>query len=122
MNWTARFNANYNVTPNTTLLLNYFYRGAQKIERGEFGAVSITNLSVRQKVSQSSTITARIQDPFETMKFRVNVGDDNINQLTTRQFNNRALFLTYQWNFGQTPKMKQRRQEETQAPQTGFGN
>jgi outer membrane receptor protein involved in Fe transport len=122
VNWTVRFNANYNVTPSTTVIGNYFYRGAQKIERGEFAAVSITNLSVRQKVSQSSTITARIQDPFETMKFRVNVGDDNINQLTTRQFNNRALFLTYQWNFGQTPKMKQRRQEEQQAPQTGFGN
>jgi outer membrane receptor protein involved in Fe transport len=122
VNWTVRFNANYNATPSTTLIGNYFYRGAQKIERGEFAAVSMTNLSIRQKVSQSSTITARIADPFNTMKFRVNVGDDNINQLTTRQFNNRALFLTYQWNFGQTPRMKQRRQEETQAPQTGFGN
>jgi hypothetical protein len=82
----------------------------------------MTNLSVRQKVSTSSTLTLRVADPFNTMKFRVNVGDDNINQLTTRQFNNRALFLTYQWNFGQQPRMKQRRQEEQQAPQTGFGN
>jgi ferric enterobactin receptor len=122
VNWTARMNVNYNATPSTTLLVNYFYRGAMKIERGEFGAVSMTNFSVRQKVSQSSTITARFADPFNTMKFKVNVGDDNIQQFTSRQFNNRALFLTYQWNFGQTPKMKQRRQEEQQAPQTGFGN
>jgi hypothetical protein len=82
----------------------------------------MANFSVRQKVSNSSTLTLRVADPFKTMKFRVNVGDDNIQQLTTRQFNTRAVFLTYQWNFGQTPKMKQRRQDEQQAPQTGFGN
>lgn len=122
VNWTVRFNGTYNVTPATTVIGGYFYRGAMKIERGEFAAVSMTNLSVRQKVSTSSTLTLRVADPFNTMKFRVNVGDDNINQLTTRQFNNRAVFLTYQWNFGQQPRMKQRRQEEQQAPQTGFGN
>ena len=56
------------------------------------------------------------------MKFRVDVADDNIRQLTTRHFNNRALYLTYQYNFGTQPKLKQRRQEEQTQSQTGFGN
>jgi hypothetical protein len=91
-----------------------------KIERGEFAGRSMLNLTIRQKVSSSWTLTARLADPFQTMRFRVNVADDNVRQLTTRQFNSRALFLTYQYNFGTQPKLKQRRQEETQAGQTGF--
>lgn len=122
VNWTARFNANYVVSPATTLLASYFYVAPMKIERGEFAGRSMLNLTIRQKVSNSSTFTARLADPFKTMKFQVDVADDNIRQLTTRQFNNRALYLTYQYNFGQTPKMKQRRQEEQQSGQTGFGN
>ncbi len=120
VNWTARVNANYVLSPATTILGSYFYVAPMKIERGEFAGRSIVNLSIRQKISNSSTLTARLADPFQTMKFRVDVSDDNIRQLTTRNFNNRALYLTYQYNFGQAPKLKQRRQEEQQGSQTGF--
>jgi ferric enterobactin receptor len=122
VNWNARFNANYAMSPATTVIGSYFYVAPMKIERGTFTGRSIVNLSIRQKLSTKSTLTARMSDPFNTMKFGVDVRDDNIRQLTTRHFNNRALFLTYQYNFGQTPKMKQRRQEEQQQGQTGFGN
>jgi ferric enterobactin receptor len=120
VNWTARFNANYIMSPNTTIIGSYFYVAPMKIERGEFAGRSAVNVSIRQKLSSSSTLTARLADPFATMKFRIDVADDNIRQLTTRNFNNRALFLTYNYNFGTTPKLKQRRQEEQQAGQTGF--
>jgi ferric enterobactin receptor len=120
VNWTARFNANYVLNPSTTVLGSYFYQAPMKIENGEFASRQMTNISVRQKISTSSTFTLRVADPFNTMKFKVNVGDDNIQQLTVRQFNNRALYLTYQYNFGQTPKLKQRRQDEQQTSQTGF--
>ena len=122
VNWMTRFNANYAVTPATTFIGSYFYVAPMKIERGEFAGRSILNVSIRQKLSNSSTLTARLADPFQTMKFRVDVADDNIRQLTTRNFNNRALYLTYQYNFGTQPKLKQRRQEEQQQSQTGFGN
>jgi outer membrane receptor protein involved in Fe transport len=120
VNWTARLNANYIMSPSTTVIGSYFYVAPMKIERGEFAGRSAVNVSVRQKLSASSTLTARLSDPFATMKFRIDVADDNIRQLTTRNFNNRALFLTYNYNFGTTPKLKQRRQEEQQAGQTGF--
>lgn len=122
VNWMTRFNANYAVSPATTVIGSYFYVAPMKIERGEFAGRSILNLSIRQKLSNSSTLTARLADPFQTMKFRVDVADDNIRQLTTRNFNNRALYLTYQYNFGTQPKLKQRRQEEQTQSQTGFGN
>jgi outer membrane receptor protein involved in Fe transport len=120
VNWSARLNATYTVSPATTVLANYFYMAPMKIERGEFASRSMTNVSIRQKISKSSTVTARLADPFQTMRFRVDVADDNVRQLTTRQFNSRALFLTYQYNFGTQPKLKARTQEETQSGQTGF--
>jgi outer membrane receptor protein involved in Fe transport len=122
VNWSARFNANFTLSPSTTVIGSYFYVAPMKIERGEFSGRSMVNLSIRQKLSEKSTLTARMADPFNTMKFGVDVRDDNIRQLTTRHFNNRALYLTYQYNFGQTPKLKQRRQEDQQQGQTGFGN
>jgi hypothetical protein len=120
VNWSARMNANYTVSPSTMVQASYLYIAPMKIERGEFAGRSIANVSLRQKLGSSSTLTARLADPFSTMRFRVDVGDDNIRQLTQRQFNSRALYLTYQYQFGQQPKMKQRRQEETEAAQTGF--
>ncbi len=122
VNWTARFNANWTLSPATTVIGSFFYVAPMKIERGEFASRSIVQLSVRQKITEKSTLTARLSDPFQTMKFKIDVADDNIRQLTTRNFNNRALYLTYQYTFGTQPKLKQRRQEEQQAPQTGFGN
>lgn len=122
VNWMTRVNANYTMSPQTTVIGSFMYVAPMKIERGEFASRSMVNLSIRQKLSNSSTLTARLADPFSTMKFRIDVADDNIRQLTTRQFNSRALYLTYQYNFGTQPKLKQRRQEEQQAPQTGFGN
>jgi ferric enterobactin receptor len=121
VNWSARINGNYTVTPNLALQASYLYVAPMKIERGEFAGRSIVNASVRQKLSSSSTLTARVSDPFSKMRFLVDVKDDNIRQLTSRRFNSRALYLTYQYNFGQQPKLKQRKQEEAQQAQTGFG-
>jgi outer membrane receptor protein involved in Fe transport len=120
VNWMTRLNANWAVTPSTSVIGSFFYIAPMKIERGEFSSRSIVNLTVRQKLTEKSTLTARLADPFQTMKFKIDVADDNIRQLTTRNFNNRALYLTYQYNFGTQPKLKQRRQEEEQAAQTGF--
>ena len=122
VNWTLRLNANYTATPSTTVVASFFYRAPMEIESGKFGAASMANLSISQKLSESSTLTARVSDPFRTMKFNVDVGDDNLRQVTQRQFNSRALYLTYQYNFGKAPKLKQRRQEDSPDAQTGFGN
>ena len=120
INWRMNFNGNYVVSPATTVIGQYMYQAPMKIEGGEFAARQMANLSVRQKVGTSSFVTVRVADPFNTMRFRVSAGDDNVQQLTDRKFNSRALFINYQWNFGQQPKMKARTQEEQQQGQTGF--
>jgi ferric enterobactin receptor len=119
--WTARMNASYVLSPVTTVQGMYFYRAPMNFERGRFSSVSMLNLSVRQKLrGDGLTATVRVSDPFDKSRFRAEVGDDNILQLTNRSFSNRAIHLTLQASFGQAPRVRQPRQDEGPAPQTGF--
>jgi outer membrane receptor protein involved in Fe transport len=121
--WRAQMNATFNVgkNRNTTLQGSYFYRSPQTIERGKFSAQQMANFSVRQKIMEGkATIALRVQDPFNTMGMRIRTGDDNITQITSRKFGVRAAFLTFQYNWGQVPKISQPKQQQDQPSSTGF--
>jgi ferric enterobactin receptor len=119
--WSARVNGTYNFTPRTSLQAMYFYRAPMNIERGRFSGGSNANLSLRQKLyGEKASVTVRLSDPFNTNRFRVEAGDDNIIQLTERTFNSRALHVSFQYNFGQAPRLRQRRPEPQQEPTSGF--
>jgi ferric enterobactin receptor len=117
VSWMGRVNGTVNFSPNTSVQAMYFYRAPMNIEGGRFGAMSMTNLSLRQKVNQRTTLSLRVADPFNTMRFRVDAGNDNLTQLTERSFNSRAVHLTLQYNFGQAPRIRQR----APAPQPEAG-
>lgn len=122
VSWFARFNLNYAMDPATTIIGNYFYRAPMNIEKGKFSAVSGANLAIRRKVyGDKAVATLRVNDIFNTNRFRVEAGDDNVLQLTTRGFNTRAAYLTVQYNWGQTPKLRQRRQDDQPQSTNPFG-
>lgn len=116
--WMAKVNGTYNVTPNTALQAMYMYRAPMAIEGGRFEAMQMANFIVRHKLQGGKMIVVlRLSDPFETMRFRVNAGDDNLIQLTERSFNSRALHLTLQYNWGQAPKIQPQQQpQQEQGP------
>ena len=119
--WMARVNATSQVTKSTTLQGSYFYRAAMPVPGGEFAATQSSNFSVRQKIAgESSSLTLRVVDPFDTQRFRVKAGDSNITQTTRRQFGIRAVFLSYQYNFGRPPRIRTRPEEQQQPQGTGF--
>ena len=117
--WMGRVNGSYTVRPGTTVQANYFYRAPINIERGRFHSQSGANISIRQNITSKATATLRLSDPFKTNRFRVQVGDDRIVQLTHRAFSSRALFLGFQFSAGQAPRIRQRQEDQPQ-PQTGF--
>jgi ferric enterobactin receptor len=120
INWMARANGTYNFTPNTSMQASYFYRAPMNIERGQFASMSMLNLTLQHKVNPRSTLSLRLEDPFETMRFRVEAGDDNITQLTEQRFNSRAVHLSYQYSFGQAPRIRRPTQPAADT-QPGFG-
>jgi outer membrane receptor protein involved in Fe transport len=115
--WSSRVNGTTQITPTLIFQGSYFYRAPMKIERGEFAATQMANFSLRKKIDgDKSSVTLRVSDPFNTMKFRIRAGDDNVVQLTERRFGARTVFLTYQYAYGQAPRVRQPRPEDQQQP------
>jgi ferric enterobactin receptor len=119
--WSMRYNATWNVSPATTLLGAYFYRAPQTFEKGSFTKQQNINVALRQKLSQKFTGTVRVIDPFNWSKFGARVNDQNIFQATDRSFDVRGINFNLQYAFGQTPRLRQRNQEQQQGNSVGFG-
>jgi outer membrane receptor protein involved in Fe transport len=120
--WSARFNGTWNVTPRTAFTAMYFYRAPMQIEGGKFDAFGFANLALRQKMyGDRMNVTLRVSDPFNTQRFRVSAGDDNVIQLTERTFTSRAVHLGVQYTFGRPPRVRQPRQDEQPSGGTPFG-
>jgi hypothetical protein len=112
-------NGTWNLTPRISLSAAYFYRAPMKIERGRFDAFAFANVSLRQKLNgDRASLTLRLSDPFNQQRFRVQAGDDNVIQLTERASTSRAVHVTFQYNFGQAPRVRQPRQQDP-PPQSG---
>ena len=74
-----------------------------------------TNVSIRRKVKGDKAIVGiRFNDPFNTNRFRILAGDDNVLQLTARNFGARSTWLTFQYTYGQAPKVRESRPEPTE--------
>jgi outer membrane receptor protein involved in Fe transport len=113
--WSYRLNATTQLSPTVSLQGNYFYRAPMNIARGRFSAMQMTNISLRKKLDgDNMSVAVRFVDPFDTMKFRIKAGDDNLTQITARKFGVRATFVTFQYNFGQTPKIRMPKEEPAQ--------
>jgi ferric enterobactin receptor len=117
--WSYRLNATTQVSPTVTLQANYFYRAPVNIEKGRFSAMQMTNITLRKKVDgDNMSVAVRFADPFNTLKFRIQAGDNNLQQITERRFGVRATYVTFQWNYGKPPKIRLPQQE--QAPPSVF--
>jgi outer membrane receptor protein involved in Fe transport len=119
--WSTRFNVTAQVTKTLTAQGAWFYRAPVNIERARFSGQQMANFSLRQRVmNDKAAVTLRVVDPFNAMVFKLRTGDDNITQITERRFGVRAAFLSFQYNFGRPPRVRQPRPDEQPQSQTGF--
>ena len=98
------------------------YRAPMKVEGGQFSKMQFTNITFKKKVDgDNGSVSLRLSDPFNTGRMRVQAGQDGLTQITERNMGNRAAYLTYQWNYGQTPRIRQPRPDDQPQPQGGAG-
>jgi outer membrane receptor protein involved in Fe transport len=117
--WSARFNGTSQLTQTFSVQASYFYRAPMNIERGRFEAFHGMQFSMRKKLNGDKAVVGlRFNDPFNTNRLRVNVGDDNVQQLTVRRFGVRSAWLTFQFNYGQAPKIREPRPADQPAGNT----
>ncbi|MGQ0712700.1 MAG: TonB-dependent receptor domain-containing protein [Gemmatimonadaceae bacterium] len=115
--WMTRINGTSQITPTFMVQASYFYRAPMNIERGRFAAFHGMQFSMRKKLNGDKAVLGlRLSDPFNTSRFRINVADDNVLQITKRSFGVRSAWLTLQLNYGQAPRIRERPQEPADAP------
>lgn len=119
--FSARLNANINLTDALSMATNYRYQAPMKIEKGKFAANQQTMISFRQKVyGDKGSVTLRFVDPFNTIGFRIRTGNETLMQSTKRTFGVRGTFLSFNYNFGQQPRIRQPQPQDQPQPSTGF--
>ena len=108
--WSTRLNATAKITPTLDLQGMVMYRAPMEFERGKFSSFKMTSLTLRQKLAgDRASLSLRVVDPFDQMGFRVEANDDNIRQITERNFDARSVHLTFQYTFGKPPRVRQPR-------------
>jgi ferric enterobactin receptor len=115
--WSARSNLTWKLTPKTDLQAFANYRAPSATEGGSQTAFVFMNFGLRNKVwGDQGSITLRVADPFNLMKWGFRTADGQVIELTERHFGQRGLFLTITRNFGQQLKLRPRQQDD--QPQT----
>ena len=119
--WGGRINATFNPTDKLTLQGAYNYRAPQKVEQGRFYANQSAFFSGRYKLmGDKASVSLRVVDPFNTIGFKIRAYNDEIIQLTQRQFGVRGTFLSFNYTWGQAPRIRQPQPDNAPAPQSGF--
>jgi len=72
----------------------------------------VTNVALRQKVfGDQGSVTLRLMDPFNMMRMGFVTDDGRFYQTSLRRFGARGAFVSFNWNFGQQPRVDRKRGE-----------
>lgn len=111
--WSARTNASLKVTSSLDVQAFVMYRAGMRTEQGRMAAMTFTNLALKQKLKgDAASVTLRVMDPFNAMKFGFVTNDGRFYQSSQRNFGARGVFLTFNYAFGQQPRMRPRPEPE----------
>ena len=112
--WSARANATLRITQRLDAQTFLMYRAPMATEQGRISGRSMFNVALRQKLmGDRASVTMRIVDPFNTMRFRSLTEDERFYQETERRMGARGVFLSFSYNFGQQPRLRPRENERS---------
>lgn len=111
--WSTRLNTTLSVMPGLMLQFSYFYSSPLDIENGRVFGRSMADLALRQQfLHNRASLSVRISDLFNTMRFRVEREDELFYQRFNRSWNAQQVFLTFTYNFGHQNQRRNRRRGE----------
>ncbi len=123
--WSLRANATWKLSPVTDAQLFANYRAPTATEGGSQSAFVFMNVALRRKLwGDQGSVSLRVADPFNLMKWGYRSADGRVIELSEQHFGQRGLFITVSRNFGQQLKLRPRQQDDQQqqpqgAPQPG---
>ncbi|MEM6647112.1 MAG: TonB-dependent receptor [Bacteroidota bacterium] len=121
--WSARGNLTWRMRPGLSLQTFYLYRAPLDVPAGRISAFSILNFGVRQDLfGGKGNLNMSLSDPFDTMDFSFQVGDQFFFQEGIRKRESRVLRLTFTYNFGQEVSGSNRRNRDMGDRDFGGGD
>jgi hypothetical protein len=63
-----------------------------------------------------ASLSLRVQDPFDQMRFSFQTLSPEYEQISRNRFDARALYVSFSYNFGHPPRMRQPRPDPSQQP------
>ncbi len=122
VSWSTRVNATWAIVPGLDFQASYFYRAPAQISGGEMKAMHGADLALKKTLfNDQASLSLRVSDPFNTRGFGMWRDDPEYYIESEREFNSRAAWLSFSWNFGQQKKTQRRNnngeeREESEAP------
>jgi ferric enterobactin receptor len=117
--WSARVSGNVQLNPRLDLQGFVMYRAPMDVEQGRVGSFVMSTLALRQKVmGEKGSLSLRVVDPLNRMGMTMQTNDPLYYQLNERRFGARAAYLTFSYNFGQQPRLRNRPPAEAPEPQS----
>jgi outer membrane receptor protein involved in Fe transport len=118
--WSARANATWKLSPLTDAQAFANYRAPFATEGGSQTAFVFMNMALRRKLwGDQGSISLRVADPFNLMKWGYRTADGRVIELTERHFGVRGVFVTVSRNFGQEVKLRPKQQDQEAQPAQG---
>jgi outer membrane receptor protein involved in Fe transport len=120
--WSGRATSFMRLPNIVDLQISYFYSGKMITTQGTVEPFTSMDLSLKKDfLDNKLSVSFRVQDVFNNLKFKVLIDDPNYTENFFRKRDTRAAFLTVTYKFGKEDKNQKRRKTDVTAPSNDGG-
>lgn len=117
--WSGKIMSSFNFKRWFDLQLSYFYMGKMIQVQGTMQPIQMLDVAIKKDFfNKLASLTFRVSDPFNAMKFSMASTGTNYNLTSYRKRDSRVAYLTLSIRFGTEPIRQQRKQKEQQNDNT----
>jgi outer membrane receptor protein involved in Fe transport len=113
--WSGKMMSSFNFKKLFDLQMSYFYMGKMIQAQGYMNPLQMLDIAIKKDFFRKlASLTFRVSDPFNAMKFSLVSNGSNYNINYNRKRDSRVVYLTLAIRFGSEPMNQQRRQKDQQ--------
>ncbi len=115
--WSGRETSSMRLPGIVDIQLSYFYSGKQITTQGSVEPFTSFDISLKKDfLDNHASVSLRVQDVFNNLKFKVLLDDPNFTESLFRKRDTRAAYLTFTYKFGKEDKKQKRRRTDSTPP------
>ena len=113
--WSGKVMSSFNFKKLFDLQISYFYMGKMIQAQGTMNPIQMLDIAIKKDFfNKLASLTFRVSDPFDVMKFSLTSTGSNYNIVADRKRDTRVAYLTLSIRFGSEPIKQQKKQRDQQ--------